>query len=290
MTPRSQGKLTVDDNDFDVAPAVAMAALNGTEAKSNLFRSFQNAQQSLEEAEPLDGNIYKYFAFRNFMETKHDGEEALFTPPKKLFDRIAMLLGLAFVMVIQIIAPIALLSSNVFYLREGAFNPFRSDAPCWSYQPSQWLTVILSQAFLFCFILFSYKTIVTDKEQMEKIFHLALLMEESGQTVCKCVLYLDALVNSYTAVFLSLSMFTVLFKAEDAQSVIMDSLGLAFVLNIDDLSSDLGFLGDVWDPSRVGKFYAGLNSCISIEDAEDSEEAEETSALAKQTKDRKSVV
>jgi len=226
-------------------------------------------------AEPLDGNIYKYFAFRSFMETKHDGEESLFTPPRKLFDRIVMLVGLVFVMVIQIIAPVALLSSNVFYITEGAFNPFNSDAPCWKYQPSQWLTVLLSQAFLFCFILFAYKCVLSDKEQMEKIFHLALLMEESGQTVCKCVLYLDALVNSYAAVFLSLSMFTVLFKAEDAQSVIMDSLGLAFVLNIDDLSSDLGFLGDVWTPSKVGKFYAGMAECMRIDDTEESDDVDE---------------
>merc|ERR1719261_2355305 len=98
---------SLEDGDFDVAPGVAMAALNVPEAKEKLFKKFENVQQSLDEAEPLDGNIYKYFAFRNFMETKHDGEESLFTPPKKLFDRVVMLVGLVFVMAIQVIAPVA---------------------------------------------------------------------------------------------------------------------------------------------------------------------------------------
>merc|ERR1712106_960157 len=95
------------------------------------------------------------------------------------------------------------------------------------------------------------------------------------------MLYMDALVNCYTAVLLSLSMFTVLFKSETAQDGIMDSLGLAFVLNIDDLSSDLGFLGDVWDATKVGKFYAGLNLCMSA-DVEGAEEAGELIAIAEQ--------
>merc|ERR1719277_1377728 len=51
----------------------------------------------------------------------------------------------------------------------------------------------------------------------------------------------------------------------------MDSLGMCFVLNLDDLASDLGFLGDVWNCEKVGKFYAALKSMEDPEAYSDGE-------------------
>eukprot|EP00928_Gymnodinium_smaydae_P087696 TRINITY_DN71929_c0_g1_i1.p1 TRINITY_DN71929_c0_g1~~TRINITY_DN71929_c0_g1_i1.p1 ORF type:complete len:364 (-),score=55.53 TRINITY_DN71929_c0_g1_i1:256-1347(-) len=207
-----------------------------------------------EDGEPLEGNIYKYFAFREFMETKLVGEESILNPPSRLFDRLVVRAGLVLIMIIQIVSPIGILTGNVFTLIASVFDPFSPDAPFWSYAPSQWIVVLCAQAFLFCFILSAYKGTVSDLANMEQYAELVGLLEKHGQPVNKCMLIADALVNSYAAVFLSVSMFTILFKEENAQGVIMDSLSLAFVLNIDDLSSDLGFLGDVWDAAKVGKF------------------------------------
>lgn len=283
-----------EEEEPDLADTIRGAAVHDEGATRSLMKVWGGAETAMRTSEPLDGNIYKYFAFRAFMEKKDtDDAETLFTPPKDTFDRAMIIIGLLFIMIIQIIAPIALLSSNVVYLIDHSFNPFTtpwgSDPEinkCWSYFPSQWLVVFLSQAFLFCFILNAYKGCCSDKEQMQDVFQLALLLEDSGQSVCKCVLFFDAFINSSAAVLLSLSMFSVLFKEADAQGVIMDSLGLAFVLSLDDVASDLGFLGDVWNSSRVGRFYACLaqyneNTKGDDEDADSDDEQMDFAAASK---------
>merc|ERR1712007_272425 len=89
----------------------------------------------------------------------------------------------------------------------------------------------------------------------ETVFRLAKGLEYLGQPVCKCFLVLDALINSWCAISLSICMFAILFKESNAKDVVFDALSLAFLLNVDDIASDFGFLGQVWDPAKVGRPY-----------------------------------
>lgn len=242
-----------NDDDIDLATWSSRVVLNDPSIEAH---EYTVAMQDYLGAdyEPLDGNIYKYFAFRRFFETPYCGQASVFTPPSSTFDYCILTAGLIFIMIIQVLAPIGILSGNAATLIASCYNPFRPDAYFRNYELSQWIVVLCAQAFLFCFILNAYKATVSDGNTMKDIGELAALVEKHGQPVRRWVLILDALVNSYAAVFLSVSMFTILFSEENAQGVIFDSLSLAFVLNIDDLSSDLGFLGDVWDANKIGKF------------------------------------
>jgi succinate dehydrogenase/fumarate reductase cytochrome b subunit len=255
-----------DDLSDDFTTLNAKAVLHDETAIDTLRA--KGALGFLKKSQPVDGNIYKYFVFRRFMETKHVGDDSMFSPPEQFFDRACMLVGLVCIMCIQIIAPIALVTTNIFPLIESLRNPFGADAPCKDYMPSQWMVVILVVCFLFCFVLNAYNGLVSDMQQMGTVVHICTLMERGGYKTNKCMLVVDALVNTYAAVFLSISMFTVLYGEQTAQAVVMDSLGMAFVMSIDDLASDLGFLSDVWEKDRLGQFYQGLKDLEAM-DAEE---------------------
>eukprot|EP00927_Polykrikos_kofoidii_P005016 TRINITY_DN11996_c0_g2_i1.p1 TRINITY_DN11996_c0_g2~~TRINITY_DN11996_c0_g2_i1.p1 ORF type:complete len:342 (+),score=65.86 TRINITY_DN11996_c0_g2_i1:83-1108(+) len=256
-----------DNLSDDLATLNAKAVLHDETAHDTLRA--KGALGFLKKSQPVDGNIYKYFVFRRFMETKHVGDDSMFSPPEQFFDRACMLVGLVCIMCIQIIAPIALVTTNIFPLIESLRNPFGADAPCKDYMPSQWMVVILVVCFLFCFVLNAYNGLVSDMKQMGTIAHICHLMEKGGYKTNNFMLVVDALVNTYAAVFLSLSMFTVLYGEQTAQAVVMDSLGMAFVMTIDDLASDFGFLNDVWDKEKFGQFYLGLMD-LEAKDAEES--------------------
>eukprot|EP00927_Polykrikos_kofoidii_P005018 TRINITY_DN11996_c0_g2_i4.p1 TRINITY_DN11996_c0_g2~~TRINITY_DN11996_c0_g2_i4.p1 ORF type:complete len:343 (+),score=64.60 TRINITY_DN11996_c0_g2_i4:83-1111(+) len=246
-----------DNLSDDLATLNAKAVLRDVTAIETL-RSKNALGFEDNRSQPVDGNVYKYFVFRHFMEAKHVGDDSVFSPPEGRFDRACMLVGLVCIICIQIIAPIALITTNIFPLIRSLRNPFGADAPCNGYMPSQWMVVILVVCFLFCFVLNAYDGLVSDMKQMGTIAHICHLMEKGGYKTNNFMLVVDALVNTYAAVFLSLSMFTVLYGEQTAQAVVMDSLGMAFVMTIDDLASDFGFLGDVWDKERLGQFYQGL--------------------------------
>merc|ERR1712098_729962 len=91
---------------------------------------------------------------------------------------------------------------------------------------------------------------------------------------CVSFLLVDAIINCWCGVALSICMFSILFQEDNAKAVVMDALSLAFLQSIDDLTSDLGFLGPVWDSAKVGAFYgelrnAGIFRESGVEDIED---------------------
>merc|ERR1712007_127621 len=61
----------------------------------------------------------------------------------------------------------------------------------------------------------------------ETVFRLAKGLEYLGQPVCKCFLVLDALINSWCAISLSICMFAILFKESNAKDVVFDAAGVA---------------------------------------------------------------
>jgi len=218
--------------------------------------------QKKEEPDPIGGNIYKFFAFLSMGTHKHafrkgseDGDEddeevALFTPPKSTFDKSVLYIGLGTIVLIQFVAPLCLFGSNIFKII-GNIN-----FPAWSdYDVTQWLVVLLAWAFLFCFILFCYNAIRDDFDESKKVCRLAEGLSRDGRPVKKWMLVFDAFINCYGAILLSIAMFTVIYNEPDAQGVIMDALAIAFILSIDDIASQLGFLSNVWDSQKVGRFY-----------------------------------
>mmetsp|Transcript_24654 Transcript_24654/g.57246 ORF Transcript_24654/g.57246 Transcript_24654/m.57246 type:complete len:433 (+) Transcript_24654:127-1425(+) len=243
------------DSDIELGPLGdddAKALENKALAEKAVVTAFKE-----EEAEPINGNIYRYLAFMTFGKRKINvesmGEKSLLEPPPKAFNFCIMHAGIVFVGLIQVIAPAAIFITSL----DDLISAFDLDA--WRhYDWNQWLIVMLAWAFLFLFILSTYFQITQEVEASRRCCRLARGLRHLGQPVCECMLILDAIINGYVAVVVSMVMFVVLYQERRAIDVLLDSLSLAFLNNIDDIASDLGFLGGVWDDQRVGDFYAAL--------------------------------
>mmetsp|Transcript_28307 Transcript_28307/g.65479 ORF Transcript_28307/g.65479 Transcript_28307/m.65479 type:complete len:399 (+) Transcript_28307:82-1278(+) len=214
---------------------------------------------TLHEAEPspIAGNIYRYLAFVQFGKrgvTDLEGNPSLMDLPRKPFNYCMMHIGIAFVALVQVLAPAAILISSMKDLA-GQYNPHAWEEYDWN----QWLIVILAWAFLFLFILSTYFQISQEVDASRQCCRMARALHHLDQPVCKCMLIVDAWINGYVAVVVSAVMFVVLYQEERAINVLLDALSLAFLNNIDDIASDLGFLGGVWDDQRVGVFYDALD-------------------------------
>lgn len=205
--------------------------------------------------EAIDGNIYKLFAFAPFGYNKQKAADGatLFNAPESRFEQCLLMAGLFLVILIQTFGPIAILATkgpDLFAL----WNP----GGCRKNTYSQWIIMLLAWAFLFCFILMVYIDTTSESKLCAKMCRLATGLKGLGHNIWPSMLIVDAFVNSFASIALSLSLFVILFQEEDAQGVIFDAMSLAFLLKIDDLSSDFGFLGAVWDSDKVGAFYSDL--------------------------------
>mmetsp|Transcript_44567 Transcript_44567/g.105629 ORF Transcript_44567/g.105629 Transcript_44567/m.105629 type:complete len:410 (+) Transcript_44567:85-1314(+) len=205
---------------------------------------------------PISGNIYRYMAFMCFGDLKKgdSGQLSLFDPPEHCHNWLMMHMGIVVVAAVQVLAPLTILITSINALIESF------DWSAWRlYDWSQWLVVMLAWGFLFLFILSTYFQISQDSVSGRKVARLARGLRYLRQPVSPTFLILDAAINGYVAVVVSLVMFAVLYQESSALDVLLDALGLAFLQNIDDIASDFGFLGGVWDDKRVGLFYAALD-------------------------------
>jgi len=167
--------------------------------------------------------------------------------------QILQTFGLLLVIVIQIVGPLSVLVA--------AQESLNFDLEAWkSYTRSQWATVILSWCFLFCFILNAYYSLDSDEKTSAMCDRIARALLYVGEPVAPIWLWLDVAVNCFVAVGCSMGMYALLMNEESPKDVMMDALGLVFLLRIDDVAGEIGFLGGVWDSRRVGQLYDQLRS------------------------------
>lgn len=234
-----------------------------SEAVGSGLKALEEAFQLKHEELNIDGNLYRYFAFRKFGVKKFNGV-SLFTEPPGNFNRVVHKMGLLMVIVIQIVGPLSILVGSVSTLN------FSLDA--WKhYTVAQWATVILSWCFLFCFILNAYYNVMSDQKAGQQCDRIARALVAIGQPVDPIWLWLDAGVNCFVAVVCSWCMYSLLLNEETPKAVMMDALGLAFLLRIDDISGEMNFLGGVWDPRKVGRLYEQLRDARLLDDSSDDE-------------------
>lgn len=159
--------------------------------------------------------------------------------------------GLIMVMAIQIIGPLAIYLSSL--------GTVKFDLKGWKdYTFGQWCTVVLSWCFLFCFILNAYYCVEQDRKTGIMLNRIARALIYVGEPVKPMWLWVDAAVNCFCAVTCSWCMYSLLLSVNTPKDVMMDALGLVFLLRIDDISGEMGFLRGVWDDSKVGKLYEQL--------------------------------
>jgi len=222
------------------------------------------SQDGEEEPKLVDGNVYRFLAFRRFgsRQFRWANGASVFTPPDDCPTYAGFMFGISLLMLIQVLGPFALLASNW----RDVVSRWKPLA-CFDYDFSQWGVVLLAWACLFCFILLAFFSCDEEAENCRKACRLARVLKHFGQPVQSCFILVDACINCFASVALSISMFAILFAESNAQDVIFDSLSVGFLLKICSLASDFSFLGTVWDPVKVGKFYHHLEDSGAFQEA-----------------------
>jgi hypothetical protein len=224
------------------------------------IRALSEAFKVKEDVVNVDGNIYRYWSFKKFGSKKVNGV-SLFAVPQSRLSGLIHSLGLFCVLVIQCIGPISILLVQISTVK----LDFRGWEKYVEITWQQWFVVILSWCFLFCFILNAIYSVDSDMRSSAQCYKIAKGLALIEEPVRSIWLVVDAIVNCQLAVICSVAMFSLMMDQSTAQDVMLDALGIAFLLKIDDVNSELGFLGRVWDPLKVGTFYKQLQDARVFE-------------------------
>jgi len=263
-TLRQYGVVQQTDPEGDDDGASSDSAEPLDAALYQAVRETLTTQEGEEEPKLVDGNVYRYLAFRRFgsRQFRWANGASVFTAPDDCPTYTVFMVGISLLMLIQVLGPFALFTSNW----EDVLKRWKPLA-CLEYDFSQWVTLLLAWAFLFCFILLAFYSCEEEAENSRKACRLARVLKHFGQPVQTCFILFDACINCFASVALSICMFAILFAADNAKDVIFDSLSVGFLLKICSLASDFSFLGSVWDPVKVGKFYYHLQDSGAFREA-----------------------
>lgn len=239
---------------------------------SNALENIKADAAFKEVNDPISGNLYSYFAVKDFGEAT---DPPLF-PERKEFR--AMTVALYFVIVIQLIGPVAILVYAVYNLAPSDIGePWGLDGwryILWSkkFGISNLWKRVLALLFIILFALNGTHVMHKQARVMEKKLDLCAVFDfvakedqkdVDGKTrktppPATCWLWVDAIVNSWCLILCTLSTVPIMLFAEGPKDVLFDALGLMFLYNLDDIGGDLGLLEDEWDEKQFGNLFGSL--------------------------------
>jgi len=206
----------------------------------------------------LPGNIYRITAFgkhigRHFGECSGLGWRA-----------IARLFGFIMVMCVQWGAPPAICMSTYYawgiddekrYLWEN----FRVDLADWHHIA---LTKCLAMSLVFIFCLHSLYTVLDEIDgwqQVDAIFQYLQRITPTCHLPGEKYLFFGAITNSWVVFWCIIDAYVVIGGSLSPKECVMDSLGLLFLFNLDDISGDVTFVSeDAWPGDRLGWVYDNI--------------------------------
>jgi len=190
--------------------------------------------------EGLPGNIYRIAAFQPVL-------------PKHEFARVTRRIGFTIIVSIQLFGPPLLFFQKVKGSSTKEHEQFHWDLfqgfSLSDWTTGFWSTKLMSLLFLICFCLnglFVHMDEAISWRKIDKLWrelnHFCRL-KNGSETYLK----FGAFMNMWVIFWLCLDVFLVLGASEDIKDVLLDSIGLMFLYNLDDISGDLGFVNlDDW--------------------------------------------
>uniref|UniRef100_A0A7S4T230 Uncharacterized protein n=1 Tax=Alexandrium monilatum TaxID=311494 RepID=A0A7S4T230_9DINO len=207
----------------------------------------------------LPGNVYRITAFgkhigHNFGECSSMGWRA-----------IARLCGFVMVMLVQWCAPPAICMSTRYAWGMDIKQRFmwenfdHLDTSDWRHIA---LTKFLAISLVFIFCLHSMYTVLDEIDgwhQVDAIFRYLQRITPSCHLPGEKYLYLGAVTNSWVIFWCVLDAYVVIGGSLSPKDCVMDSLGLFFLFNLDDVSGDVTFVSeDAWPGKRLGWVYENV--------------------------------
>jgi len=261
----SGSHMTMDEEDDEEASLIG-------EEHDTLGQAFQKKMleaktaRELRKYAPIAGNMYRYWAMSGgvFTWNKADEEEDVCDKAS----RMRKVFGMLTLLLIQVVAPPAVIVATMYKIEWDNVKMWQHD-PVYiegsaEYGVSWFTSRILGLAFITAFSLWSLDQIEGEKSDWLKLNSLLNFYEsaeklDSGYKTCyspeRFWLWMGPVINCLAYLGCGVAMILLLKVADSPKDVVFDSLSLLFLLKLDDLDSDLGFLdsGD-WDGKEMGTY------------------------------------
>jgi len=219
---------------------------------------------------PVSGNIYMYMALKDFGRSSGLIQTSRAASSWRM--KWVRMAGFLVIGLLQIFAPFAIMvyamsPLQVEFHLSGHFDffPWTKDDPDWgiSFQTQRVLGIL----FLFLFVLNGVFVLKSDNEETKKMMFMCRVFEEVAEKNDDWDqpqyrwLWVGAFINVICLLACSVCMFFLFILAsadKGPKDIVFDSLGLAFLYNLDDIGGDLTLLDEEWDEDMVGDIYGGL--------------------------------
>jgi len=231
-------------------------ALSAIVGATTTLELFELMDQLIEDSwlgglDAFPGNIYRMAAFKPF--------------PECSFPALTRRVGFWCIVLIQLLGP-----PLVFYQMVTGESYPDPDKVRWEnfhglslsdWQTGYWSTKLMALLFLFCFCINGLFVHMDEAASWKKIDVLFRELNHCKlNDTSEILLKVGAFMNTWVIFWLCLDTFLVLGASETVQDVLLDSLGLMFLYNLDDIGGDLGFVNqDDWPGLQLAWLYKNIH-------------------------------
>lgn len=219
-------------------------------------------EQWLGRADMVAGNIYRIGAFKGLMNTGSARRK------ERRCAGVANMLGCGLVCLVQVLGPFLILVSTINGV--GREYTTQYDWSQWQFvNPdsdieylSDWkhiaTTKLLGLCFLELFILSVLSSSHKEWEAMTEVWDIFQYLKDHTpkyEVTGNFYLFLDCFVNNWVVILCTLDAYIIIGSSRTPSELVLDSIGLLFLANLDDLGA-MGFVdeGD-WPGHKLGWFY-----------------------------------
>ena len=269
-------------------PMSKTSALSVTEnfvKKSNWFRSRKQRQllEQMAQPQPLGGNIYRYMAALVNVATGQDPEAnpdvtdaGCCCDFRKCCDTSWWRLtpgSILTVMTIQLLAPVSICYSHIKRLDWHSTHFGLGHESGVEF----WMGRCLAALFLFGFAGFLRVHLGEEIHADRKMRLLIMKDVRLGQLMGRAHLWMTVgrIVNFSVSFFCLVAMWLVFHVSSDPKDVVYDSMGLAFIIKLDNVAGDMGVIGPAqWDENVLGIYWTLVMGSAASEKHEKEERTE----------------
>merc|ERR1719282_1579724 len=214
----------------------------------------------LSKYDGFHGNIYRIGAFGDLQ----PATDKIFSTD--FMKAAARFMGCVAIFLIQLLGPVAVFFSTI--AGWGIEDDEHYDWSAWHFGQfedmiTDWqvahMTKVLAVLFIFAFVLNGLFCVLDEQKSWKNIYNTFRFLQMNTpnfEVHGASFLYLCAFVNCWLITWCCIDAFVVIGAARTPKDLLMDSLGLLFLYNLDDIGGDLGFVDmDDWPGLQLAWIY-----------------------------------